>query len=269
MLDQGPASPTTPRYTMPAVERVRAHYGPLCALAEERYGVGALGGRLLLVDGLAAEHDALILAASIAGAATLVLESQPAAVRYAVRNGVVDFAVMTLEEALRILKNEIRKQQPIAVLLEQEPSAALRDMIRRGAQPDLIRWPQDVPQAQVLRQRGAADLPAPASGGDDAAGHVVWRADSGGSAALRQVDLLASQSLSSSDATRQNWITRAPRYLHRGLRLERCATMNDAEVAAFLAAVEEHSRENALAAPVHIEARGQVATFGQTSRPTR
>ena len=42
-------------------------------------------------------------------------------VRHCVRNGIADFAVKTLDEALRILKNEIRKRQPIAVLLERQP----------------------------------------------------------------------------------------------------------------------------------------------------
>lgn len=248
---------------MPTVERVRAHYGPLCASAKAHFGAKALGGRLLLVDGLAAEGDALLLAASIAGAASLVLESDPETVRYAVRNGIVDFAVTTLDEALRILKNEVRKQQPIAVLLEQCPAASLAGMVEHGAQPDMMRWAEQSADAETLRQRGARPVPAPGptmawSGVD----RVVWRAGDGGSAALRQVDLLAAQVLPQQDAERQNWIARAARYLHRALRLERCVTMSEAEAKAFLAALDERAHQNALAAPIEVEWRGQVRRFG-------
>src|SRR6202012_6196646 len=117
-----------PPFTMPTVGRVRVHYMALCAAAAAQFGTGALAGRLLLIDGLADEGDALLIAASIAGAASLVLETGTEAVRHCVRNGIVDFAVTSLDEALRILKNEIRKQQPIAVLLEREPAGVLAEM---------------------------------------------------------------------------------------------------------------------------------------------
>jgi hypothetical protein len=247
---------------MPTEERVRMHYGPLCAAAQTHFGAGALGGRLILIDGLRAEGDALLLAASIAGAAALVLEPGPEAVRYAVRNGIVDFAVTTLDEALRILKNEVRKQQPIAVLLEHCPEDSLAGLMERGAQPDMIRWAAASADAETLRLRGARPVPEP---GPTAAwsnvDRVVWRAGDGGSAALRQVDLLAAQVLPDHDTARQNWIGRAPRYLHRAMRLERCVTMSDAEAAVFLAALEERAHQNALAAPVEVESRGQIRRF--------
>ena len=243
------------------------HYGPLCAAAHRHFRGGTLAGRLLLVDGLEAEGDALLLAASIAGAASLVLERESAVVRYAVRNGIVDFAVTMLDEALRILKNEVRKQQPIAVLLEQRHAEAMAGLVERGAQPDLMRWSGEGAESQALRQRGARLAPEPGpttlwSGAD----RVIWRAgDGGGSAALRQVDLLAAQVLPQHDAERQNWIARAPRYLHRALRLERCVAMNDAEAAAFVAALEDRTHQNALAAPIEVEWRGQSRRFASAA----
>jgi hypothetical protein len=262
MHDAGLTDPGNPLIAMPTIERVRMHYGRLCAAAETHFGAGTLGGRLLLVDGLRAEGDALLLAASIAGAASVVLERNPGAVRYAVRNGIVDFAVTTLDEALRILKNEVRKQQPIAVLLEHCPDASLAGLVERGAQPDLVRWAAGSSDAETLLQRGAR--PVPESGpttGWSSADRVVWRAGDGGSAALRQVDLLASQVVPLQDIARQNWIARAPRYLHRAMRLERCVPMSEAEVTALLAALEERAQQNALAAPVEVESRAQVRRF--------
>ena len=262
-MHDAPATSTS--LSMPPVVRVRAHYGPLCAAAVTQYGTGSLAGRLLLVDGLANEGDALLIAASIAGAASLTLETQMEAVRYCVRNGIVDFAVTTLDEALRILKNEIRKQQPIAVLLEREPMDALAETVERGAQPDMLRWvaPDHALKTYIdtLKERGALPLPRALQTSPDPAHEVCWRAGEGGSAALRQLDLLASQILPQEDAERQNWITRSPRYLPRALRLERCVVMRDSESAAFIAAAEERAAQGSLAARIEIDAGGQVRSF--------
>jgi urocanate hydratase len=266
------ATSNPPPLRMPTVARVRAHYAPLCAAAASQFGTGSLAGRLLLIDGLADEGDALLIAASIAGAASLVLETQPDAVRHCVRNGIVDFAVMTLDEALRILKNEVRKQQPIAVLLEREAAGVLAEMVDRGAQPDMLRWAASDPAVDVLRERGARPLPLPLEGdidparlvstSPDSTREVCWRAGEGGSSALRQLDLLAGQVMPQDDTERQNWVTRAPRYLSRALRLERRVAMTEQESAAFAAAVEERAQQGALAAPVVIEAGGEVRSLG-------
>ncbi len=125
---------------MPPVARVRAYYAALCAGCR-RAVRRRIACRTAAADrGLADEGDALLIAASIAGAASLVLETRVEMVRHCVRNGIADFAVKTLDEALRILKNEIRKRQPIAVLLERQPADVLAEMVERGAQPDLLRW---------------------------------------------------------------------------------------------------------------------------------
>ena len=260
-MDDAPATPVLP--STPPVARVRAYYGALCAAAGSQFGTGSLAGRLLLIDGLAHEGDALLIAASIAGAASLTLETRTEAVRHCVRNGIVDFAVTTLDEALRILKNEIRKQQPIAVLLEREPAGVLAEMAERGAQPDMLRWAAPDPAIDTLRERGARPLPPPLEKAPDPARDVCWRAGDGGSAVLRQLDMLASQVIPPDDAERQNWIARAPRYLPRALRLERRVAMNEKECAAFLAEVAERGKQKALAAPVIVLAGGQDFSIGE------
>ena len=50
-----------------------------------------------------------------AGAATLTASASAEAGKQAMREGVVDFLVTTLDEALRILKNEVRKHETVAV----------------------------------------------------------------------------------------------------------------------------------------------------------
>lgn len=249
-------------FQMPSIDRVRAHYAPLCDSAAERFGTAALGGRMLLVDGLADEGDALLIAASIAGAASLVLEARSEAVRYCVRNGIVDFAVRTLDEALRILKNEIRKQQPVAVLLESEPTGVLAEMVERGAQPDIIRWITPDGDVEILKKRGAHVAPAARDAAPRCAGNVCWSAGEGGGAVLRQMDLVAAGLLPQDDAERQNWIARAPRYLPRAMRLERCVTMTEEEQKALLMAAEERSGQGAFAAKLSINIDGRQRNFG-------
>jgi hypothetical protein len=224
-----------------------------------QFGTASLAGRLLQIDSLDKEGDALLVAASIAGAASLVLETRSEMVRYCVRHGIVDFAVNSLDEALRILKNEIRKRQPIAVLLERAPADALAEMIERGAQPDFVSDAQNSATqsyVETLRQRGARPLPPPGTAPDPIQ-DVCWRAHEGGSAVLRQLDLLASQILPEDDLERQNWIARAPRYLPRALRLERRVMMTEQESQAFLAGVRERGDQKTLAAPVVVLAGGQ------------
>jgi urocanate hydratase len=261
MPDESATIHPTPFQT-PSVSRVRARYTSLCAAAARRLGTASLAGRMLLVDGLAEEGDALLVAASIAGAASLALETRIEAVRYCVRNGIVDFAVKTLDEALRILKNEIRKQQPVAVLLETEPSAVLAEIVERGAQPDVIRWTTSSMAIETLKQRGAELAPAADDAELQRAGNVRWSAAEGGGAVLRQVDLLVAQVLPHDDAERQNWIVRAPRYLPRAMRLQRSVTMNETEQKALLVAVEERAGQGAFAAKVSIEIDGHARSFG-------
>lgn len=261
------APATSASLSMPPVARVRTHYASLCVAAGSQFGTGSLAGRLLLIDGLAQEGDALLIAAGIAGAASLTLETRAEAVRHCVRNGIVDFAVTTLDEALRILKNELRKQQPIAVLLEREPASVLAEMVERGAQPEMLRWTSADAELQAsldtLLARGARPLSAPRETNPDPAREVCWRAGDGGSAALRQLDLLACQILPETDSERQNWITRAPRYLPRSLRLERCVAMTNEERAAFLAAVAERTQQGTLSARVEIDAGGETRSFNK------
>ena len=274
-MPDAPAIFGPPQFRMPTVARVRAHYALLCAAAAKQFHAGSLAGHLLLIDGLGDEGDALLIAASIAGAASLVLEAGTEAVRHCVRNGVVDFAVTSLAEALRILKNEVRKRQPIAVLLERQPMSVLAEMVERGAQPDMLRWTAPDPALKgyidTMRALGAwslpspsatpADSPTPDARANDSQTDVCWRAGEGGTAVLRQLDLLAGQMLPADDLERQNWIARAPRYLSRALRLERCVAMTEGERSAFLVEVEERAQQGALAARVGIDAGGQVRSF--------
>jgi urocanate hydratase len=82
--------------------------------------------------------ERLPAAVSIAGGTTLVLDPDAAGVKAVFRVGGVDFVVNTLDEALRVLKNEIRKGQPLSVALVAEVETTLAEMVERGVLPDLF-----------------------------------------------------------------------------------------------------------------------------------
>ena len=80
----------------------------------------------------------LSIAANIAGAGCLAIDERPEVSRAAMRSGACDFVVNTVDEALRVLKNEIRQRKPISVGLTLAPDAGLNELLDRGVQPELF-----------------------------------------------------------------------------------------------------------------------------------
>jgi hypothetical protein len=95
-------------------------------------------GNLILSCGLSDSGADLALAANIAGAACLSIDRSTEACRAAMRSGAVDFVVNTVDEALRVLKNEIRKRQPLSIALETNPQPALHELLERGVLPQFF-----------------------------------------------------------------------------------------------------------------------------------
>src|SRR5947208_3583525 len=102
--------------------RVLSFYTRLNPPDEGASGQTDLGGRLLYAGELDDDGRALIAAANIAGAASLCATANQEAQKQAVRDGIADFLVTSLDEALRILKNEIRKHAPVAVCIGAAPA---------------------------------------------------------------------------------------------------------------------------------------------------
>ncbi len=99
----------------------------------------SLGGRLLYAGELDDEGRVVVLAGNIAGCATLAATADIAAQKQAIRDGVVDFLVTSLDESLRILKNEVRKKGTVAVCVAASPEEIEQQMLERGVEPDLTR----------------------------------------------------------------------------------------------------------------------------------
>jgi hypothetical protein len=193
-------------------------------------------GNLILSCGLSDSGADLALAANIAGAACLSIDRSTEACRAAMRSGAVDFVVNTVDEALRVLKNEIRKRQPLSIALETNPQPALRELLDRGILPQLFTAfalsPDDpdeagyIDAAEQFQAQGASlvdfssTLPSAIESSDVLNAYTAEHAltletftfDS--PAALRTFDARVLDLIPLSD-TRHRWATAAPRHFHR------------------------------------------------------
>jgi urocanate hydratase len=193
----------------------------------------SLGGKLLYAGQLDEEARALLVAANIAGAASLTASADAATRKQALRDGVVDFLVTSLDEALRILKNEIRKRETVAVCVALEPQTVEAEVLERGVAPDLLR-------------PGSAD---------SSAGQTLlcWRVASSPSIWLPKLDAIALDCLDSKAGATRRWLRLAPRYLGRmvqGIRVLRC---NESSAAHFLERVRNEVESGEIGVAVEIK----------------
>ncbi len=107
-------------------------------------------GALLLGVGLDDAGCELALAAQAAGAAALLLEGDAATMREAQRLGCCNFHVTTLEEALRVLKNEVRLGRAIAVAVSGNPVGWLAEMVERGVLPEAVAASRDLRSEELV-----------------------------------------------------------------------------------------------------------------------
>ena len=215
-----------------------------------------LGGKLLFAGDLSSARH-LLYAANIAGGASLAASIDPMAQRQAMRDGVVDFLVTSLDEALRILKNEIRKRQTVSVSVGLEPAEAVRQMLERGVLPDLLppgSWSEvktglSEAATQALCDQGAQpigaqhvnaqDVPKQDNCGSESARGVyaTWAVDRDAAQWLPRIDARLSQILPDEDVLRHRWLKLAPRYLGRVAQKQHGVGLNVVESKALRDAV--------------------------------
>jgi hypothetical protein len=221
-------------------------------------GEAGLGGKLLYAGELGGEGRKLLYAANVAGAASLAASADQAVQRQAIRDGVVDFLVTSLEEALRILKNEIRKRQTVSVGVGIAPQALVEQMLDRGVLPNLLLSGvgTDAKREEFVRQ-GTLPL-VPGEGektGPDA--YVRWSVDRDFARWLPRLDAVVEESLPSDDWVRQRWLRLAPRYLGRLAQREHGVALAGDEVirlrSLVLELLAQHSEDRARCPVVRID----------------
>jgi hypothetical protein len=182
---------------------------------EPGHSQSGLGGKLLYAGNLDPSGRAFTVAAVIAGAATLAATADPAAAKQAMRMGQVDFLVNSLDEALRILKNQVRRRETVAVCVSLAPASIEAEMRARGVVPDLS-FSQDLHGALTdARQAKPAPRHENLDGDEEEKIWLTWRVAGSPALQLPKLDALALDSLAAEDHAARRWLERAPRVLGR------------------------------------------------------
>lgn len=235
-------------------------------------GEPSLGGRFLYAGELDDEGRALLVAANVLGAASLTVTADPSAQRRAIRDGVADFVVTTLDEALRILKNQLRKSEPVAVCVAGKPQAIVREMEERGVQPDLVtyalsglaRFP---PEFQAGARRVEHVGPAP----DRSV--VTWSAETAAPIWLPKLDALALECLncdaSPAELAARRWMRLAPRYFGRLAQDRRIVSCDPAAAQQIFNRVQSAVERGEIGVPVWITMSSGAGTQSAHANPPR
>jgi urocanate hydratase len=114
-------------------------YETFAAAARKHFGPAAdLSGKLVVSGGMGGMGGAQPLAATLNGAAFLGIEVDPERIKRRVKTGYCDVMVNDLDEALRILKNAVRKREATSVGLIGNCADLIPELARRGVVPDLL-----------------------------------------------------------------------------------------------------------------------------------
>jgi hypothetical protein len=166
-----------------------------------------IGGRMIYVGELDRAGARLVRAGNIAGAASLSATSDPTAQRLAIREGVVDFLVTSADEALRILKNEIRKRNAVSVCIAASPAQVTAELNERGVQPDMLREASG--DFAVFAAQGAQIVEAQPVPADQ---RLVILPQPIDATAQRILDSIT-DSIPETDHAARRWLRLSPRYL--------------------------------------------------------
>ncbi|HKW66382.1 MAG TPA: urocanate hydratase [Terriglobales bacterium] len=116
---------------------IQGTFETFSAAGEEHFG-GELEGRLIVSGGMGGMGGAQPLAATMTGAAFLGVEVDPERIKKRLKTGYCDFMVNSLDEALRILKNSVRKKENISVGLVGNCADVIPELAERGVVPDIL-----------------------------------------------------------------------------------------------------------------------------------
>ena len=250
----------------PSQTAVYRRYLQLQSIRAERFPdatADGLAGLLLACIGFDLEGAELALATTICGGTFLGIDPSSEHLKTAVRNGSCDFMVNTLDESLRVLKNELRKKKALSVGLLGDASAILPAMVERGVQPDFVAdTPSLESEATVnlhrpallqLIERGAGTVDTRASKNPPAAWfvEVVWTAAN--AADLRHMDMLALEQLPPDDTIRRRWLQQAAGCFHRQRPLQRVLGLRTEELSQLLSVFKSAASANEFQTPARVE----------------
>lgn len=116
---------------------IQGTFETFAAAGAKHFG-GDLSGKLIVSGGMGGMGGAQPLAATMTGAAFLGIDVDPERIKKRLKTGYCDFMVNTLDEALRILKNAVRKKENISVGLVGNCADIIPELAERGVVPDIL-----------------------------------------------------------------------------------------------------------------------------------
>jgi Urocanase Rossmann-like domain len=231
---------------IPDTSEVFDHFMALTLAAPEP------GGSLVFYGETDSRGMTTAVAANIAGAASLGVGADAGRIKQALRQGFCDFMVNSLDEALRILKNQIRKKESVAVALVGDPERVVAEMLERGVQPDLVSCVGL--HVESFAERGAKILPAAAAIANSLV--VTWSVSQDAAMWLPRVDAVAVDAIENAGDQRAKWIRLAPRYLQKHLSRERYVRMRAEELLRFVGLLQQRTQSGEIAVPVKVSSDG-------------
>jgi hypothetical protein len=186
-----------------------------------------LHGKLIFAPELDADHSEWPIATALCGGVFLGTVADTEQAHALLRSGLCEFVVNTVDEALRILKNELRRKQAVSVVLNAQPAAATAELVERGVLPDLLVGEKDQPAPDFSRAHNVPRLDTSAT---DAADIFTWTLPRGTNADLRRASELIAAPIPASDAMRHNWLAHAAQFLPRSNPPEQSCSLTNSEV---------------------------------------
>jgi len=116
---------------------IQGTFETLSAAAEKHFS-GDLAGKLIVSGGMGGMGGAQPLAATMTGACFLGIDVDAESIKKRLKTGYCDFMVNSLDEALRILKNAIRKKEAVSVGLIGNCADVIPELAERGVLPDIL-----------------------------------------------------------------------------------------------------------------------------------
>jgi len=113
-------------------------YQTFASAGEKHFGSPSLAGRTILTAGLGGMGGAQPLAATLAGAAILCVEVDPARIERRLETRYLDEATESLDDALGRIRSAANEGRPLSVALLANAADIVPELARRGVHFDLV-----------------------------------------------------------------------------------------------------------------------------------
>jgi urocanate hydratase len=116
---------------------IQGTYETFAEAGRKHYG-GDFAGRWILTAGLGGMGGAQPLAATFAGAASLIVECQQSRIDFRLRTRYLDQQASSLDDAIARIEHHCARKEAVSIGLLGNAAKILPELVRRGVRPDLV-----------------------------------------------------------------------------------------------------------------------------------